>query len=510
MISDAEFLNAICRDNFDAFAQKAFGIVEPGTLFEWSWHIGCISEHLEALNRGEITRLIINLPPRFLKSYLVSAAFPAWVLGKNPHEKFIVTGYGATVVEQNARNCRMIMRSEWYHQLVPTRINPDMDRLTHFETTERGQYYAATALSPIVGLGAGIILIDDPIKPMEAFSETIRNSTNQNIRTTLFSRLNDRRTGKIAMIMQRAHEDDPTGNLLKDGGWTHVKLPVETKSRIVITLKDKTWKMEEGELLFPARLNRAALDKIRQDLTELNYVGQFLQEPVPSGGGDFRPEWVQFYAPGACKPKEMNICILVDPAGGEELNRKKKKLSDWTAMMVVGLAPDNNRYLLDIIRDRLNPTERVNTLFMLHRKWNALAGKSPRVGYERYGMKADTHYIEIKKREDAYNFPLIEVGGNTPKEDRIKQLIPDLQNGRWYFPQNLIYVDGEGRRFDLVQEMLTSEMPNFPRARFDDCLDALSRIYDPSLSMVFPKPKIGRVAKARREASETAESWMDF
>jgi len=186
----------------------------------------------------------------------------------------------------------------------------------------------------------------------------------------------------------------------------------------------------------------------------------------------------------------MNIVILVDPSGGEDINKKKKKLSDWSAFMVVGLAPDGNYYLLDIIRDRLNPTDRVNTLFMLHRKWLGLSGKSPKVGYEKYGMMTDTHYIRDKMAQDAYNFSLVELGGAMSKEERIMRLVPDMQNGRWFFPQTLHYVDGEGRSFDLVHEIIHSEMPTFPRARFDDMLDALSRIYEPELFMVFPKPKM--------------------
>jgi predicted phage terminase large subunit-like protein len=433
-------------------------------------------------------------------------------MGKKPETKFINTGYGLQVVEANARKCRQIQQSEWYKALFPAlKISPLLDRLTHFETTMNGQYYAATAMSPVTGIGCDYMILDDLIKPMEALSDTIRNSTNVNMRTTLLNRFNDRRTGKVLLVQQRVHEDDPAGNLMRDAGWTVVKLPAEAKVPVRITLKDKTWAMEEGDLLFPGRLSRQILDEIRTDILDYNYAGQFLQEPVPIGGGVFRQEWIQYYPNGSVKPKEMNIVILVDPAGGEELNKKKKKLSDWSAFVVVGLAPDNNYYVLDIIRDRLNPTERVDTLFMLHRKWNELSGKPPKVGYEKYGMMTDTHYITLKKNQEAYHFPLIEIGGQQAKEERIRRLVPDMQNGRLYFPQSLIYIDGEGRRFDLVHELVHSEIPSFPRARFDDMLDALSRIYEPELNMVFPKQKIGTVAKARRAAAAHGhENWTDF
>jgi predicted phage terminase large subunit-like protein len=509
--TDHQVLDAVYRTSFLHFAKRAFFEVEPATGFEDNWHLEAISEHLDAVYRGDIKRLIINMPPRTLKSYLIARAFPAWVMGRSPNKKFIVSSYGHEVAEQNSLACRRIMKSPWYQQLFKgTRINPEVDRNTHFETTMAGQYYAASALSPVVGIGADIILLDDLIKPMEAGSETVRNSVNENMRSTFFSRLNDKRTGAIILVMQRVHEDDPAGHLLKDGGWVHLKLPAEAHEDITIELGDKKWEMKRGDLLFPARLSRTILDQTRLDMSEFHYVGQYLQEPVPLGGGELKEEWLQFYAPGGVKPKEMNICILVDPAGGEELNKKKRKNSDWTVFVVVGLASDNNYYVLDMVRDRLNPTDRIDTLFMLHRKWNELSGKPPKVGYEKYGMMTDTHYAREKMKQDAYNFQLIELGGSMMKEERIRRLIPDMQNGRLYVPGNLIYVDIEGRRFDLITE-LKGEMASFPKAKHDDILDALSRIYTADLHLSFPKQKVNMVRKAINAAgSGASDNWRDF
>lgn len=448
-------------------------------------------------------------------SFLVARAFPAWVLGRTPYEKFIVASYGHEVAEQNSLACRRIMKSEWYKKLFPhTVISPDLDRNTHFETTKRGQYYAATALSPITGLGCSYLEIDDPLKPMEAMSDTIRNSTNQNIRTTLFSRFDDQRIGKLVMIMQRLHEDDCTGNLMRDGGYTLLKLPSETKTNIYINLKTPTRKyehvMHEGDLLFPARLSRPILDRMRLDMTEIQYAGQMLQEPVPLGGGEFKEDFVQYYQPTAIRPKEMNIVILCDPAGGEEMNKKKRKSTDWTVFFVIGLSADNNYYWLDCIRDRLNPTERVETLFSLHRKWNGLSGKPPKVGYEKYGIMTDTHYIREKQKQDSYMFPIIELGGSMMKEERIRRLIPIMQQGRFYFPTVLNYVDNEGRRFDLVQEFIKSEMLTFPKSRYDDMLDSASRLFSEELRLTFPTPKLTMAAKAYANQEPEDDSWMSF
>lgn len=511
MVSGHEVLQALCRTSFEAFAHKAFGIIEPGTDFETNWHIGCVAEHLEACYRGEIKRLIINIPPRSLKSYSVAQAFPAWVMGKDPTQKFIMASYAYSLAEQNVRKCRTIMRDDWYKDTFKkTIISADQDQKQHFETTQGGMYYGAGIGGTLTGKGADYVLLDDPLNPKEAMSDTIRATTISEIRSTLFTRFNDKRTGRFILIMQRLHEGDPTGDLLKDGGYVHVKLPAIAHKSVHVTLGDKTWDMEPNQFLFPKRLTPEILEQTRKEMTEIHFAGQFLQEPVPVGGGEFREEWMQWQKPGGIKPKEMNLVILVDAAGGDELNKKKKKTSDWTSMVVVGVAPDNNYYLLDMIRDRLNPTERVDTLFILHRKWNGLTGKPPKCGYEKYGMMSDTHYIREKQKQDTYNFPIIELGGSMMKEERIRQLIPDMQNGRWYFPPTLTYFDQEGRKFDLVVE-LKGEMASFPRARYDDILDSLSRVYSPDLFLSFPKLKATMTQKAiSSHGGNAPDSWEDF
>jgi len=347
---------------------------------------------------------------------------------------------------------------------------------------------------------------DDPINPDEALSDTIRNSTNETIRGTLFSRFNDPKTGRFILNMQRLHEDDPTGNLLKEQGWYLLKLPAEnrTQKSFSYSVRGYTWELKPNELLNPKRLDREVLDKKLELLGEYNYSGQFLQEPVPIGGGELNDAWLQYYQYGTINTKRMNVFILVDPAN------EKKKNSDWSVFAVIGLNDDNNYYILDMVRDRLNPTERVNTLFMLHRKWNTLTGKPPKVGYEKYGMMTDTHYIDVKKKDEAYHFPLVELGGGQKKEDRIRRIIPDMQMWRWYVPHNLPYVDGDGRMFDLVSEM-KSEMKSFPRARFDDMCDAITRIYEPELFAVFPLPKQTLTQAARVSNNDGGYSdFMDF
>lgn len=499
-------LNEACRLSFDTFAMRAFSAVEGDHIpYEWNWHIGCMAEHLEAVYRGEIRKLIINVPPRSLKSYLTAAAFPAWVMGQEPSSKFTMTSYSAGLAQDNVTNCRNIMEEEWYKETFPRlHVDPTHDTKTDFKTLERGRYYGAGILGTITGKGADYVLVDDPVKPDEALSDQIRGNTNGAIRNTLFSRFNDPRVGKFIMIMQRLHEDDPTGHLLQDMGYVHLKLPAEADRNIIYSLGDKLWTMRKGQLLFPARLTRAVLDEKRSDMHDYNFVGQYLQEPVPLGGGEFVDTWLNYYDSSGIKVKEMNLYLICDPAGGEEIKKKRKKKSDFTTFMVIGAAPDNNYYMLDMVRDRLNPTERVNKLFELHRTWNGLAGKPPRVGYEKYGIQSDTHYIKEKQKQEGYRFPLVELGGAMEKNTRIRRMIPDLQQGRWWFPAVHNYTDHEGRTMDLVRELVRSEMGTFPRARYDDMLDAITRIYDADMQVVFPR------IKKRTGPANQGQHWTDY
>lgn len=510
-LSTQEAVAKLSRNHLGAFTRKAFEVIEPSHPLEWNWHIDCISEHLEAVFNNELKDLIINIAPRTLKSVHVAQIAPAWQMGRNPSHQFIGASYAHTLAERNVMKCRQIIQSEWYNSVFhDTHISDDQNQKDYFTTTKAGQYKGTGIGGTITGFGCNTLIVDDPISPKEGMSDTIRVTAIDEIRSTLFSRFNDYKNRQFVLIMQRLHEEDPTGSLLRDGGYYHLMLPAYAHKRIQIDFHGKSWKMEEGEFLTP-RLNKESLDKLRNDLGELHFAGQYMQSPVPVGGGELKPAWMQYYHSGSIKPAQMNVAILCDAAGGEQINKRKKKLSDWTTMIVVGLAPDNNYYLLDAVRDRINPTDRVNTLFMLHRKWNELCGKPPIVGYEKYGLMSDTHYILEKQKQDAYHFRLVELGGQLPKEDRIRMLVTDLQNTRWYYPHTLFYVDSDGRKFDLIKEII-NEMATFPRSRFDDLLDAKSRIKAPELNMVFPKPKVGAVEKARRQAASEKEvyGWEDF
>jgi phage terminase large subunit-like protein len=217
------------------------------------------------------------------------------------------------------------------------------------------------------------------------------------------------------------------------------------------------------------------LAEMRQRMGPYTFAAQFLLDPAAERDQAFHDDWLRYFDPDEGHTDEMRKYILVDPASS------KKKGSDFTVMAVIGLAADQNYYLLDAVRDRLNLTERCAALFRLHRKW-----RSERVGFERYGMLSDIEYIYEKQRLENYRFEIVELGGKLSKEDRIRRLIPIFESGRFYLPTSLWRVTLEGKREDLVTIFVEQEYKPFPVAVHDDFFDAISRICDAEIGTSWP------------------------
>jgi len=221
----------------------------------------------------------------------------------------------------------------------------------------------------------------------------------------------------------------------------------------------------------------AELMEKRKEQGPYTFGTQMLQDPIADKAMGFKKEWLKFYKK-LPDTKGWNIYLTIDPAG------EKKKTNDFTVMEVTGLAPDQNYYLLDGVRDRLNLTERTNKVFELHRKWNPKA-----VGYEKYGKDSDIEHIQYVMEEENYRFNIIALGGKLAKEDRIRKLVPPYEQFRYYMPEQLTYIDYEGIARDYVKQFIEDEFTAFPVAIHDDMLDCRARIMDPKLNAKFPKKK---------------------
>ena len=191
-ISAAEY-RALSRYDFHTFMHRAFLELYPRIRFSPNWHNELIAAKLEACLRGEINRLIINVPPRSLKSHSATVAFPAYVLGHKPSAQIICASYGQDLANKHSMDCRTVVASEWYRSLFSTRLSPQKQSVQEFLTTQNGFRLATSVGGVVTGRGADLIIIDDSLKPDEALSETQRNAANEWFDHTLYSRLNDKR-----------------------------------------------------------------------------------------------------------------------------------------------------------------------------------------------------------------------------------------------------------------------------------------------------------------------------
>jgi predicted phage terminase large subunit-like protein len=349
-LTPAEY-SALLRRDFCAFVLRCFYELNPQTSFLWNFHIEILCARLMDCFLGKKRRLIINIPPRHLKSLCASIALPAWWLGRDPTAQIICASYGQELSDKLARDCRAVMTSQFYQRVFATRLSPDKQSVQEFVTTEQGFRFATSVGGVLTGRGGDVIIIDDPLKPDEAISDTQRKGVNQWFDNTLASRLNDKQSGCIILIMQRLHQEDLVGHVLEQDSWDVISFPAiaEQDETHLIESPIGTVKFERkcGELLHPAREPQAVLDRIRRNLGEYNFAGQYQQSPAPLGGGLVKQEWFRRYNSAELPARFDQTVQSWDTAN------KPSDLSNFSVCTTWGIK-DNHYYLLNVLRKRMD------------------------------------------------------------------------------------------------------------------------------------------------------------
>src|SRR5216683_798894 len=340
----------ILRLDLGYFAQHCFCELNPQAAFLPNWHIEVIAAKLAAVRAGKIRRLIINLPPRHLKSLMASIAFPAWCLGHDPSAQILCVSYAQDLADKLARDCRGIMTSAWYRQIFPTRLAPHRQAVQEFITTRQGYRLATSNGGVLTGRGADIILIDDPLKPDEALSDAQRQAANDWFDHTLYSRQNDKRRGAIVIIMQRLHEDDLVGHVLEQEPWEVVRFPAIAEADEVHEIQTiwgpQCFRRRHGEALHPEREPLDTLERIRRTVGEYNFAGQYQQMPAPLGGGMVKEDWFKRYAANE-RPESFDRVVQ-----SWDTANKATELSDFSVCTTWGIR-GKDLFLLDLLRKRL-------------------------------------------------------------------------------------------------------------------------------------------------------------
>jgi predicted phage terminase large subunit-like protein len=342
--------DALLRRDFITFTARCFHELNPYTDLATNWHLEVIAAKLTEVRQGKIKRLIINLPPRHLKSLMASIAFPAWCLGLEPTAQLLCVSYAQDLADKLARDCRTIMMTPWYRKLFMTRLAPHRQAVQEFITTRQGYRLATSTGGVLTGRGADIILIDDALKPEEALSETQRQACNEWYDHTLYSRLNDKRHGAIVVIMQRLHEDDLVGHVIGQEKWEILRFPAtaerDEEHRIETILGPRCFTRRHGEALHPDREPLDTLARIRGTIGEYNFAGQYQQSPAPLGGGLVKAEWFKRYRQSELPERFDRIVQSWDTAN------KATELSDYSVCTTWGVK-GKDLYLLAVFRRRL-------------------------------------------------------------------------------------------------------------------------------------------------------------
>jgi predicted phage terminase large subunit-like protein len=462
-------VEAALRSDLYAFTQAFFPVVSPGDPFQGNWHIEAITHALTQVMGGEITRLIITVPPRSLKSICTSVAFPAFVLGHDPTRRIICSSYSEGLAAKHANDCRAIMRSERYRRLFPrTRISPSKDTEFEVMTTARGFRYATSGGGTLTGRGGHMIVIDDPMKPQDAQSQSARESQIQWFHNTVLPRLNNKATDAIIIVMQRLHVDDLVGHLLEQGGWTHLNLPAMAELEEKIALGSGRFHLRKpGDLLHPERESQEVLRDIKKNMGSAEFAAQYQQTPVPPGGNLVKWEWFQFYRhPLSFEPNDR-IILSWDTA------MSPGELSDYSVCIVI-LVRGEEVAVLEVFRDRLDYPTLKRKAVEMHQRWRH-ATKNYVLLIENKGsgqsLIQDLRHMQI--------YP-IAVRPDGDKIMRMNRHTARIEAGAVYLPENAPWLS------DFHAEILA-----FPAGRHDDQVDAFSQALERAFNPPIP-PRMGR------------------
>ncbi len=456
------------------FVRQAWPLIEPGIPLRWNWHIDAICQHLEAVTDGRIRHLLINIPPGHMKSLLVSVFWPAWVWIRWPEKRGIFSSYAHDLAVRDSLRCRDIIDSPWYQEnfvrgewtVSPEgelaveegwSLSEDQNRKDYFSNTKKGFRICTSVGGKGTGFRGDWIVVDDPLNASDAYSKAAREEAIRWWDQTMSSRLNDPAVGAKVIIMQRLHEEDLAGHVLRKGGYDHLCLAseFEPKHAATTSIGWRDPRKEPGELLFPSFFTPAVLAQAKKDLGADAYAGQHGQRPAPPEGIIFkRSWWKRWRKPGDFVPEGTEARLL--PAAFDDMlisvdaAFKDTDGSDNVAMGVWGrLGPD--RFLIDQACRRMNFTETIHQLLDLINAY----------------PKARTRLIEGKANGPAVISVLkkkvtglIEIEPEGGKEARAHAVSPDVEAGNVYVPMHAPWVH------EYLEELCA-----FPKAMHDDQVD---------------------------------------
>lgn len=449
-MTDQQTLTALYRTKIIAFAERAMTVLEPGTKLETSWHHRAICYKLELASQGPNRRLVINQPPKTLKTHLVSVAFVAWLLMHEPALKIAIISYDDTLASKQLRAVRQIMKDPWYQALAPhTQVKPEKDTEYLFETTAGGECRALSVQGGITGLGFDYIIMDDPMKASNGYSDAERARLEEHYKSAIANRWRNPAKGVLIVVMQRLHVDDFTKFILKAAGnAVHLSIPAIAPEDLVFELGDgKTHLFKKGDLLEPERLSQAFLDEMRALQGSAHFEAQYLQDPQASGGRIIKSEWFCYFK--TARKADFTV-ISIDPAF-------TKDGGDYSAALVVNLVDDDIE-ITHAEQGQFDYPGLIHWFKKMDKEWSPDVFLVEAIGA---GMGLP-HYM---RQAEIDHLTFIDTHKGRSKTERMEIASPFIEAGHLWLPEKADWLP-----------LLRKTLMDFPYGLSNDWPDALSQL----------------------------------
>lgn len=438
---------SLIRTKFSAFARYAFRKVHGEKLGEQPY-VDHLCHTISRLIDGEITRLLINLPPQHLKSFIGTICLAAYLLGTNPRLRIILTAYNDEFAEALCRKVRNMLQAPWYQRTFATRIKDGHSRANDFETTEGGGVYAVSATGAITGRPADFIIYDDPHEigdwNNERKLDLVWNSFN-----TVLSRLNNTVGGRMLLIAHRVSENDLSSHLLKEKGWTYLRLPLIAVKTRTYENGHEEWTREKGELLRPKAYPKSELERLQRTQVAPPFELFYQQALGAQSTQKLRPEHFQSFA----KHEEpiAPVVLSIDPGYGTGSSASRSVIQAWKRR-------GQNYYLLDQFCEQCDVQD-LRSAF-----WRFVKRHNPSIALIENTANGPALYSMIRNKAK-FQIKLI-----TPRRDakavRLNDHRSKVRGKRIFLPEDAVWREG-----------YVAEFVSFP-GEFDDQVDATTQYFD--------------------------------
>jgi predicted phage terminase large subunit-like protein len=440
-------LRAALATDLVAFLERAFREIEQGKTLLLHPYVEFLCAELMRVADGDERRLILNLPPRHLKSILASIVFPAFLLGRDPRLRIAVVSHSQSFARSLALPCHRTVSSGWYREVFPeTRLRADRNSAIDFETTAGGGRYAASFETGITGRGFDVIIVDDPLSAHDARSPVERERVKETYHGMIASRLDNPARGAIIVVHQRLHEDDLSGDLLAKGGWRHHKLPLVAEEETTYQIGARLWVRSPGDVLLPELFTEEAIRRLRAEHGEALYSTQYQQNPSATEGDLIKREHIRPFQ--ELPPGARQITLSLDTA------TKTNEASSFSVCLVIA-SDDKRHYVVDVFRARVNPIELREAVLQLITQYkpNNILIEDASSGVSLQAMlKERNHCAELRPTR------------GQGKEERLESVLR-------YFVEGRVFV----KPSEPWSEELLNEWMRFPVGRHDDQVDAMSQ-----------------------------------